>query len=133
MKFSDIQKAIKTDAVFKINSIITDPKEIGEALIRGDTVLGTFHDPELFGGNTCLHVYKIKKHAMFHMVLLSNGDLHLISMLESDDLEYKNVVPLQILSENEVVFLDQDEVIDITKAYTPDTPHETEIRDILDS
>jgi len=131
MKFKESTKAVRRGQVLRADRYISNPKQIRDALMSEINVVGIFHDPNFFDGIECYRVYRIKNEVLYHMVLLPNRDLHLMMVQSAPDEVYENDIPLQILSENEHVFFDQDNVIDVRKAHVPDSPNADQIRAML--
>ena len=131
MKFKESEKAIRAGEVLRGDKPTTNPMEIGTALLEETNVVGVFHDPEHFKDIHLLNVYRLKSGILFNMVLLPNRDLHLMRIEALTDEEYANTVANRILAENEVVFFDEDSLIDVRKAHVPDSPNADQIRDML--
>lgn len=131
MKFTESEKALRPGDVLNVDKLTNDPKEIGEALLEEKNVVGVFRNPELCNGAPCFRVYRVKNGILYIMILLPDRVLHLMELHALQDEAYKNSVPKQILAENEKVFFDEANHIDVRKAHVPDSPNADQIRKML--
>lgn len=126
--FPEESKAMSREDALVIGETVSDPEEIGEALLEHVTVLGAFISPD---GIPMFHVYKIINHIFFEMVLFGNRDLHALTIQAMDDDYYAHQAPLQILENDSFVFFDLEGVIDVRKAHIPDSPNADQLRHLL--